>query len=114
MPTIESIVTQRVLVPIRKEWMVRGGRGVHDQSPFLIVRVRSEGIEGLGEVSGTYRWSGEGFETAEAAIRAVLAPPLVGTPLSPRSAGIVMDRTLAGFPFTKAGVEIACWDALGK
>jgi muconate cycloisomerase len=25
-----------------------------------------------------------------------------------------MDRVLAAFPFTKAGVEMACWDALGK
>ena len=114
MATIDSVVTQRVLVPIRKEWMVRGGRGSHDRSPFLIVRVRSEGIEGLGEVSGTYGWSGEGFETAEAAIRTVLAPALVGTPLCPGAVRIAMDRLLAGFPFTKAGVEIACWDALGK
>ena len=83
MATIDSVVTQRVLVPIRKEWMVRGGRGSHDRSPFLIVRVRSEGIEGLGEVSGTYGWSGEGFETAEAAIRTVLADYTGMIPVDP-------------------------------
>jgi len=43
-------------------------------------------------VSGTYAWSGEGFETAEAAIRTVLAPALVGTPLCPGAVRIAMDR----------------------
>lgn len=114
MAKIDSIVTERVLVPIRQEWMVKGGRGAHDQSPFLIIRIRTEGIEGLGEVSGTYGWSGEGFATAEAAIREVLAPALINAELCPRTVRQKMDRVLAGFPFTKAGIEIACWDALGK
>ena len=114
MPKIEAISTERVLVPIRPEWMIKGGKGAHDRSPFLLIRVRSEGIEGTGEVSGTYRWSGEGFETAEAAVTAVLAPALIGGELSPRVVRRKMDRVLAGFPFTKAGVEMACWDALGK
>lgn len=114
MPTIEAIATERILVPIRSEWMVRGGRGVHDRSPFLLIRVKSEGVEGLGEVSGTYLWSGEGFETAEAAVNTVLAPALLGRELAPQVARREMDRVLANFPFTKAGVEMACWDALGK
>lgn len=114
MPKIESISTTRVLVPIRPEWMVKGGRGTHDKSPFLLVRLQSEGVEGTGEVSGTYLWSGEGFETAEAAVAAVLAPALLGRELSPRAVRREMDRVLAGFPFTKAGIEMACWDALGK
>ena len=54
MPKIESIVAERVLVPLRPEWTIKGGRGTHDRSPFLLIRVRAEGIEGLGEVSGTY------------------------------------------------------------
>jgi muconate cycloisomerase len=111
---IDSISTERVLVPIRSEWMIRGGRGTHDRSPFLLIRIRSGGIEGVGEVSGTYLWSGEGFETAEAAVKAVLAPALVDSDLSPRVVRREMDRILAGFPFTKAGIEMACWDALGK
>ncbi len=114
MPKIESIVTERVLVPLRPEWTIKGGRGTHDRSPFLLIRVRSEGVEGLGEVSGTYLWSGEGFETAEAAVSAVLRPALTGKELAPRVVRREMDRVLAAFPFTKAGVEMACWDALGK
>jgi L-alanine-DL-glutamate epimerase-like enolase superfamily enzyme len=114
MARIDAIRTERLLVPIREEWMVRGGRGVHDRSPFLLVRLQAAGVEGLGEVSGTYRWSGEGFETAEAAVREVLAPALIGEEVSPRQARLTMNKALAGFFFTKAGIEMACWDALGK
>jgi len=114
MAKIDAILSERILVPLRQEWIIRGGRGTHDRSPFLLVRVRSGDIEGLGEVSGTYIWSGEGFETAEAAIRHVLLPALAGSELSPRRVRAAMDRVLAGFAFTKAAVEMACWDALGK
>ena len=114
MPKIESIVTDRVLVPLRDEWIIACGRYTHKSSPFPIVRVRAAGIEGFGEVSGTYEWSGEGFETAEAAIKNVLAPVLIGTDLNPNSICVTMERALAGFNFTKAAIEMACWDAIGK
>jgi muconate cycloisomerase len=113
-PRIEAILTERVLVPTKPQWIVTGGRGTHDRSPFLLLRLKCEGIEGLGEVSGTYGWSGEGYDTADAAIQHVLVPALIGTELCPRAVRHLMDRVLAGFPFTKAGIEIACWDALGK
>ncbi len=91
MAKIDAILSERILVPLRQEWIIKGGRGTHDRSPFLLVRVRSEGIEGLGEVSGTYIWSGEGFETAEAAIRHVLLPALAGAELTPRRIRAAMD-----------------------
>src|SRR4051812_41998456 len=114
MPIIERIITERVLVPIRPDWMVRGGAGAHDRSPFLIIRLQGDGLEGIGEVSGTYPWSGEGFETAEAAIKYAISPALIGLEFSPNVVREAMDKALAGFNFTKAGVEMACWDALGK
>lgn len=114
MPKIESVTTERLLVPLRKEWTIACGRYVHDSSPFLLVRVRTDGIEGIGEVSGTYQWSGEGFQTAEAAVKSVLAPAVVGLELSPNLIRLKMDQALAGFQFTKAAVEMAVWDALGK
>ncbi|MEW5979009.1 MAG: enolase C-terminal domain-like protein [Acidobacteriota bacterium] len=114
MPRIEAILTERLLVPVRKEWAISGSAGTHDQSPFLLIRLKAEGLEGLGEVSGTYGWSGEGFETAEAAVRNVLTPALVGRDAAPNQIRLAMDKVLAGFPFTKAGIEMACWDLAGK
>ena len=114
MPKIEAIITERVIVPIKPEWIITGGAGTHDRSPFLIIRVRAEGLEGIGEVSGTYLWSGEGFDTAEAAIKNVISPVLLGQTFAPRTSRRAMDRALAGFPFTKAGIEMALWDLLGK
>jgi hypothetical protein len=81
--------------------MITGGGGTHDRSPFLLVRVRADGIEGLGEVSGTYGWSGEGFETAEAAVHNVLAPALKGLELSPNLVRPAMEKTLADSPLLK-------------
>lgn len=114
LPKLEAILTERLLVPIRKEWMITGGGGTHDRSPFLLIRLKAEGLEGLGEVSGTYGWSGEGFETAEAAVRNVLAPALTGQLVSPNQVRVSMDKALASFSFTKAGIEMACWDVVGK
>src|SRR2546422_5853889 len=114
MPKIEAITTERVLVPIKPEWVITGGAGTHDHSPFLVVRVRAEGLEGIGEVSGTYLWSGEGFDTAEAAIKTGISPLLSGKSVAPKTARDAKDRALAGFPFTKASVEMALWDLLGK
>ncbi|MCI0534529.1 MAG: hypothetical protein L0Z50_04815 [Verrucomicrobiales bacterium] len=41
MVKIEAIHTERVLVPIRQEWVVKGGRGIHDQSPFVLIRLKA-------------------------------------------------------------------------
>src|ERR1044071_8474017 len=98
MPKIEAIITERIVVPTKPDWIVTGGRGTHDKSPFLLLRLKCEGVEGLGEVSGTYGWSGEGYDTAEAAVKNVLAPALIGVELCPRAIRTLMDRVLAGFP----------------
>jgi len=70
---------------------------------------------GLGEVSCTPRWSGEDQVTAAHFIQTYIAPLLVGEEatdinrLSPK-----IKSAIAGNPFTKAAVEMALWDLLGK
>jgi L-alanine-DL-glutamate epimerase-like enolase superfamily enzyme len=114
--TIASIETARVELRADPRLLVRGSRGDHDRSSFLIVRVStSDGATGYGEVSATPNWSGEDAASAEHFIRTVIAPALVGASLdwiavlSQR-----MDRVLARNEFTKAGVNAALWDALGR
>ena len=89
---------------------------VHGQSTLVLVRVvTSDGAEGFGEVSATAAWSGEDAVTATHFVRDVFAPLLVGRPLEPVSAhGRELDRVVRGNWFTKAGVNTALWDALGR
>ncbi|WP_405057541.1 mandelate racemase [Kribbella sp. NBC_01505] len=116
MSTIAAIQTASISLEADPELLVRGARGAHDRSDFLLVRViTSDGIEGYGEVSATPLWSGEDGTSADHFIRTILAPALIGSPLTPvGAADELMDKVLHGNPFTKAGVSIALWDAFAR
>ncbi len=105
-----------VRVPIRRELAIRAKGGSHSVSPFLLVRVHTDdGVSGLGEVSCTPRWSGEDQVTAAHFIHTILQPALSGQ--DPRDIERLTARmrgALAGHPFTKAALEMALWDILGK
>lgn len=113
---ITSVESIPVRVPIRPELAIRAKGGYHSESPFLLVKVYTdEGIIGLGEVSCTPRWSGEDQVSAAHFIRTILAPVLEGH--DPRHIEALTARlrgSLAGHPFTKAALEMALWDILGK
>jgi L-alanine-DL-glutamate epimerase-like enolase superfamily enzyme len=113
---ITRIETIPVNVPIEQSRATRGALGSHTTSPFLLLKVATdEGITGLGEVSCTPRWSGEDQVTAAHFIRTALEPLLVGTdPCAVETLGPLLKRGLGNNPFTKAGIEMACWDILGK
>ena len=95
---------------------VRGARTTHAASSFVLVRiVTADGIGGYGEISATAAWSGEDAVTATHFVRDVFAPLLQGKTLAPVAThGIELDRVVRGNAFTKAGVETALWDALGR
>lgn len=114
-PTIEAIETTSVTRRFNPALAVRGAKSTHDSSTFLFVRVRaSDGSEGFGEVSATRNWSGEDDVTARHAIRDVIEPAIIGRPLAPVAAlTALMDRSIAGNYFAKAGLNMALWDALG-
>jgi L-alanine-DL-glutamate epimerase-like enolase superfamily enzyme len=117
---IIRIETIPVRVPIRPDLAIKSGRGgSHSVSPFLIVRIHAEdGLIGLGEVSCTPRWSGEDQVTAAHFINAYFGPLLAGESLRelPDIDRLTTTFTfpVAGNLFTKAGVEMALWDLLGK
>lgn len=115
-PVVAAIQTAKVSLPAHPDLVVRGAKGAHDRSDFLLVRViASNDVEGIGEVSATPLWSGEDGTTADHLIRHVLSPALLGRPLVPvASLDALMDKVLAGNPFTKAGVSIALWDAYAR
>ena len=113
---IVRIETIPVRVPIHEHLAIRAKGGSHSVSPFLIVRIHAdEGIVGLGEVSCTPRWSGEDQVTAAHFIDTIFAPLLIGQdPRDIEALTLRIGRALAGNPFTKAALEMALWDILGK
>jgi muconate cycloisomerase len=113
---IRAIETIPVDVPIDPARAIVGSRGGHTKSPFLLLKVHTdEGITGLGEVSCTPRWSGEDQVTAAHLIHTYLEPLLVDQdPCDVARLTVLMSSGLANNPFTRAGVEIALWDILGK
>src|SRR5688500_1847640 len=113
---ITRIETIPVSVPIEQRRAMRGALGAHTESPFLLVRVHTdEGVTGLGAVSCTPRWSGEDQISAAHFIRTTLEPALVGhDPRAIETLPALFRRVLAANPFAKAGLEMACWDILGK
>ncbi|HEY3392780.1 MAG TPA: enolase C-terminal domain-like protein [Lacipirellulaceae bacterium] len=114
---ISHIETIPVRVPIKPDFAIRSGRGgAHLVSPFLIVKVYTDGgIVGLGEASCTPRWSGEDQVTAAHFINAYFAPLLVGEAVDDvERLRAKFSSTVAGNFFTKAAVEMALWDIAGK
>jgi L-alanine-DL-glutamate epimerase-like enolase superfamily enzyme len=113
---ITALETIPVRVPIEPSRAIRGGRGAHTESPFLFVLIKTdEGLTGLGEVSGTPIWSGEDSVTADHLIRSFFAPVLIGEdPTAVERLTARLRVAVAGHPFTKAALEMALWDLLGK
>jgi muconate cycloisomerase len=111
------IETIPIRVPIKPELAIRSGRGgAHLVSPFLLVKVCTEdGTFGLGEVSCTPRWSGEDQVTAAHFINAYIAPQLVGESVDDvERLRAKFSAVVSGNFFTKAAVEMALWDIVGK
>jgi L-alanine-DL-glutamate epimerase-like enolase superfamily enzyme len=113
---ITHIETIPLLVPIKPFLAIRSSQGVHNASPFLLVKAHTDaGIIGLGEASCTPLWSGEDHHTAAHFIETQLAPVLLGK--DPRDISALtrqMETVLPGNPFTKSALQMALWDILGK
>jgi muconate cycloisomerase len=113
---ITRIETIPVQVPINPKRAIRASRGSHTTSPFLMIKIHTdEGLTGFGEVSCTPGWSGEDQVTAAHFINTLLAPLLIGEdPTAVEQLTIKLRTGVAANPFTKAGLEMALWDILGK
>lgn len=111
-----AIETIPLSIPIAPARVISSARGTHDRSPFLVVKVHTDdGLIGNGEVSCTPRWSGEDSATASHVIASYIEPRLVGEdPCAVERATKVMQGAIVGHHFTKAAVEMALWDLLGK
>lgn len=105
-----------VRVPLKKGMTTKTAHGEHVVSEFAVIKVHTDvGLVGLGEATVAPRWTGETSRSCVAAIDEIIHPALVGAdPLNITMARRVMDTVIKLNPFTKAGVEMALWDLLGK
>jgi muconate cycloisomerase len=113
---ITHVETIPIRVPMNPRRAIRGSRGYHTVSPFLLVKIHTDaGITGLGEVSCTPNWSGEDQVTAAHYVREFLAPLLQGEdPTGIERLTLRLRAGIAQNPFTKSAIEMALWDILGK
>lgn len=112
---IVAIDTYPLVLPIKE--IYGGAAGFLEDCRSLIVRVETEnGIEGWGE--GTQGRPGNTYETLETMdimARKYFAPELVGMELEETGTVIgKLHRARYGHPITKAAIETALFDALGK
>jgi muconate cycloisomerase len=112
---IAAIETYPLVLPVRE--IYGGAAGFLEDCRSLIVRVEIEnGVEGWGEATqgrpgNTY----EALETMEIMAQKYFAPAVIGMDLE--ATGVVVEklhRVRYGHPLTKAAIEIALFDALGK
>jgi len=113
---IASVEAFPVSIAVRPDLAIVSAAGEHRVSRYVIVVLRTdEGPAGVGEANVVPVWSGESQAGAAAAIREILGPAIVGRdPMEVSALTDAMDRALIGNPFTKAAVEMALLDLLGK
>ncbi|UCC72102.1 MAG: muconate cycloisomerase [Gemmatimonadota bacterium] len=113
---ITRIETFPAEIAVRSEVAITSSRGKHVRSPYLIVRIETDtGLVGAGEATTMVRWSGESCWTAQSVIERVLAPALIGVdPTDIAAVDRIMDGAAVHNWFTKAALEMACWDIRGK
>ena len=112
---IVAIDTYSLVLPIKEVY--GGAAGFLEDCRTLIVRVETEnGIEGWGEATqgrpgNTY----ETLETMEIMAQKYFAPALIGMDLED-TGGVIskLHGVRYGHPITKAAIEIALFDAVGK
>jgi muconate cycloisomerase len=113
---IVSVAAYPISRVVRSEFAIVSAAGSQPKSRFALIEVKSDqGISGYGEASVVPVWSGESQESAIHAISNVLAPVIIGKDPRHISACLeAMGRALIGNPFTKAAVEMALFDLVGK
>ena len=112
---IVAIDTYPLVLPVKE--IYGGAAGFLEDCRSLVVRVQTDdGTEGWGEA--TQGRPGNTYETLETMVlmaQRYFAPALVGMDLDEIGAVIIkLQRVRYGHPITKAAIETALFDALGK
>ena len=113
---ITSIFAHRVELPLNEgtyKWS--GGKSVSVFDSTIVGVGTNTGLIGYGEVCPLGPFYLPAYAEGVRAGLRELGPHLIG--LDPRELGVLnhrMDAALKGHPYVKSGIDIACWDILGK
>lgn len=113
---ITSIRTYPITLTVRPEFYIVSSAGAHAISRYVIVAIDTdEGLTGWGEATVVPLWSGETQGGALALIQNHFAPMLQGRdPSDIDTIAQQMDAITLDNHFTKAAVEMALLDLVGK
>lgn len=113
---IKDVRLYPVSFAVKPEFVIQTTLGVHSSSHYVMLAIEcSDGTIGWGEATVVPIWSGETQASAMACLSEIIIPALLG-----RDAFDVeqimadIDKILVGNAFTKAAVEMALLDAIGK
>lgn len=105
-----------IKIPVKKELRIKDAYGWKGESYYNIVKIFDhEGRVGIGEATFTDVWSGERQEGSKEAIEQVLYPSIKEMNFFDIRAMVKrMDEVLYGHLSSKAAVEMALYDLIGK
>lgn len=113
---IRSLRAYRVDLPLKEgSYNWSGGKSVSVFDSTVVEVVTDEGLTGWGEVCPLGPFYLPAYaEGVRAGVRE-LGPHLIGeNPLELEKLNRRMDAALQGHPYVKSGIDMACWDLLGK
>lgn len=113
---IRAIRAYRVELPLYEgSYNWSGGKSVSVFDSTVVEVETTEGVTGWGEVCPLGPFYLPAYAEGVRAGLRELGPHLIG--LDPCELGVLnrrMDAALQGHPYVKSGVDMACWDILGK
>ncbi|MDQ3172058.1 MAG: mandelate racemase/muconate lactonizing enzyme family protein [Acidobacteriota bacterium] len=113
---ITRVFAHRVELPLREgKYSWSGGKSVTVFDSTIVGVETDEGLIGYGEVCPLGPFYLPAYADGVRAGLKELAPHIIG--MDPRELGALnlrMDAALKGHPYVKSGIDMACWDILGK
>jgi len=113
---IKDVRCYPIRLEVSPQYVIKTTLGVHSSSNYVLVAIEcSDGTIGWGEATVVPIWSGETQASALSIITELFTPLLLGRdPFDIEAIMQAIDASIIDNPFTKAAVEMALFDVMGK